>query len=60
MFKIHLPRRSWIKIQLEHHETIKEILTSVEVWMGEIIDGEHIIIECVDTAVQSVSQEGEI
>jgi len=49
MFRIHLPRRNWIKDQICYHETIKEVLNSVETWMGEIIDGEHLIIEYTDT-----------
>jgi len=53
MFRIHLPRRNWIKEQIVYHETIKEVLNSVETWMGEIIDGEHLIIEYTDTQQDS-------
>ena len=48
MFRIHLPRRDWNTLQIVERATIKEVLRETETWLGEIVGGEHLIIEYAD------------
>ena len=48
MFRIHVPHRDWLKGQIIEAHTISDVIEEIWKILPEIVNQEHIIIECDD------------